>query len=239
MTRLTSLADLVRIEDLALAGWVVIGLPVLALVAGPVDDPFFPSSPLVGLLYLAGFAGAIVCVVSRPLEPIAGSDSGELAAGRLGVPGALGPFVGGLMLIGGGAMAAIGGSTETGFAIALFAGLFGFMLPGPRLSPAVRRALVVPYTFAASTAFDAWIAQLGGAFGVVGPLGAGFTADVRTILASLGLTTLFTIVFYAMLVFAPRQIAEREGSALAWVVRYLLFVVALTFGAGWLRTFTG
>jgi hypothetical protein len=33
-----------------------------------------------------------------------------------------------------------------------------------------------------------------------------------------------------MLVFAPRQIAEREGSGPSWVVRFLLFVVSMALG---------
>jgi len=31
-------------------------------------------------------------------------------------------------------------------------------------------------------------------------------------------------------VFAPRQIAEREGSPASWTVRFVLFVVSLSLG---------
>jgi hypothetical protein len=44
----------------------------------------------------------------------------------------------------------------------------------------------------------------------------------------------FSAVYYAMLVFAPRQIAEREGGGVEWVLRYLLFVVSIVLGIGWL-----
>jgi len=44
------------------------------------------------------------------------------------------------------------------------------------------------------------------------------------------IATLGVAVFYAMLVFAPRQIAEREGSGPSWAVRFVLFVVSMALG---------
>jgi hypothetical protein len=40
-------------------------------------------------------------------------------------------------------------------------------------------------------------------------------------------------VYYAMLVYAPRQVAEREGGPVAWLARYALFVAATLLGIGW------
>jgi hypothetical protein len=38
------------------------------------------------------------------------------------------------------------------------------------------------------------------------------------------------LVFYVMFVFAPRQIAEREGTAGSWAVRFIVFIVGLGLG---------
>jgi hypothetical protein len=40
--------------------------------------------------------------------------------------------------------------------------------------------------------------------------------------------------FYAMLVVAPRQLADPEDAGFRWVVRFALFLVASLFGIGWL-----
>jgi hypothetical protein len=37
-----------------------------------------------------------------------------------------------------------------------------------------------------------------------------------------------------MLIFAPRQIAEREGGVIEWLLRYAAFVVSIVLGIGWL-----
>jgi hypothetical protein len=37
-----------------------------------------------------------------------------------------------------------------------------------------------------------------------------------------------------MLVYAPRQVADREGGPIASVLRYVAFVVGLALGLGWL-----
>jgi hypothetical protein len=44
------------------------------------------------------------------------------------------------------------------------------------------------------------------------------------------IATVGAAVFYVMLVFAPRQIAEREGTPGTWLVRFFLFVVSLSLG---------
>ena len=53
---------------------------------------------------------------------------------------------------------------------------------------------------------------------------------VAATLFVVAIATVGIAVFYVMLVFAPRQIAEREGSPATWAVRFALFVVSLTVG---------
>jgi len=40
--------------------------------------------------------------------------------------------------------------------------------------------------------------------------------------------------FYAMLIVAPRQLADPEDAGARWVVRFVLFLVASLAGIGWL-----
>jgi hypothetical protein len=37
-----------------------------------------------------------------------------------------------------------------------------------------------------------------------------------------------------MLIYAPRQIAEREGGPIEWLARFGLFLGGVVFGLGWL-----
>jgi hypothetical protein len=37
-----------------------------------------------------------------------------------------------------------------------------------------------------------------------------------------------------MLIYAPRQISEREGSPVEWLARFALFVASVGLGLGWL-----
>jgi hypothetical protein len=37
-----------------------------------------------------------------------------------------------------------------------------------------------------------------------------------------------------MLVYAPRQLVEREGTPRVWIGRFALFVVSVAFGVRWL-----
>ena len=55
--------------------------------------------------------------------------------------------------------------------------------------------------------------------------------------AAAGLLLAFSAVYYAMLVYAPRQVAEREGTLVTWVLRYALFVAGVVFGLAWPRLF--
>ncbi len=67
----------------------------------------------------------------------------------------------------------------------------------------------------------------------------GLTAgsDLRAVAPLAGFLLLFSAVYYAMLVFAPRQVAEREGSPISWLARFGVFAVSLVFGLAWLRPF--
>jgi len=72
-------------------------------------------------------------------------------------------------------------------------------------------------------------AQLGGSI-------AGMTSDVAGVI---GLLVLCAAVYYAMLIYAPRQVAEHEGGAMVWLARFGLFVASVALGLGWLSLLGG
>ena len=227
--RLAWLMNLVRAEDWLLGGWVVIASPVL----GHLDSnagPFDPNQPLNGAVRLLAVLGALICLVTGR------SDAPGGGSGTFQIGGTTGPLVGGLLLV------ATSGSTGLGLSGALgTVALVGAIvlviavrLRWPALPTAVRRALVTPFVLASAgiywnivdsvTGGGNWLSQTGG-------------ADLQTIGAVIGVLIAFSAVFYAMLVYAPRQVAEPEGSGQAWLVRYALFAASTILGLGWLRLF--
>ncbi len=57
--------------------------------------------------------------------------------------------------------------------------------------------------------------------------------DIALAAFLLTLVLISVLVFYVMLVFAPRQVAEREGTPGGWTVRFTLFVASLIVGSTW------
>ena len=60
-------------------------------------------------------------------------------------------------------------------------------------------------------------------------------SPTRRQLAAGGFLVAFSGVFSVMLIFAPRQVAEREGGVVTWLVRYALFAVGVIVGLEWPR----
>jgi hypothetical protein len=223
-------ASLVRVEDLLLAVWIALAAPLL--VRSGSLQPFETDRPFEGVLILASVAAAIVCVVT----PASDRDRGQPVIG-----GAVGPLSGGLLLV-----------TFTGFSalsapsswtlpiVAAAVVVIALIRIRYRVLPAIaRRALVTPFVLVSGGLFWGLIDA------VVGPEGAsGVTASqLKDALlggaggaGAVGLTLLaFSAVYYAMLIYSPRRVADGEGSALAWLARYGLFVVSVLFGLGWVN----
>lgn len=101
----------------------------------------------------------------------------------------------------------------------------------PPLSAEQRRALVTPFILITSRFFSDFLSGLTGIFDLRK------LADAAARPGSLGEAAFLVVigaagilVFYVMLVFAPRQIADKEGTAGTWTVRFLLFLVSLALG---------
>jgi hypothetical protein len=96
--------------------------------------------------------------------------------------------------------------------------------------------MILPFIFVAGTVFAGMVTDLSGLFDYRALLGDP-GATPAAFAGLLALDVLFSGFFYLAFVFAPRMVAEAEGSWLAWLVRYAVFVgatiVSVTFlGAG-------
>ncbi len=219
-----------RVEDWLLAGLAIIAGPLIRVVDGS-GGVFDPGRPIEGALELIAVLGAAICLVTSRSDAPAGSSPG------LTERGAVGPLAGGLLLV------AVAGSTGVGLdgAPATIAWLGAIVivvairLRWPALPTVVRRALVTPFILVAGSIF--WGVIDGVAGGQTDLAGAATVSDLQTIGFVLGILVAFSGVYYLMLIYAPRQIAEPEGGLRTWLLRYAVFLVSVVVGVSWLRPF--
>ncbi|MGA3058647.1 MAG: hypothetical protein ABSE70_11550 [Candidatus Limnocylindrales bacterium] len=214
---------MVRHEDWLLAGFVALASPLFAIIEG-VAGPFDSGRPLDGIVRLAGVCGALACLATRnsdrpePAEPIMASATA-------------GPIIGVLALAGATSFAGLSLLPPLGFGIVFAAGIMIAVSQGhrPAVPVAVRRALLVPFLMAAGGILWSLVESVAGATDVAGQLGRAPAAFGL----GLGVLAVLSGAYYAMLVYAPRQIVEREGDLRTWLIRYALFVAGVAFGLSW------
>ena len=216
--------SLLRVEDWLLAGWVLAVAPILARLE-PAAGPFDGGQPAQGILRLGAVLAAFACVTARSETP-AGRSVAQSAA--------VGPLAGGVLLV------ALSGGTALGLgstAVPVYMAMAGavavvarFALP-PLAAP-LRRALVTPLVLVSGGLFWSVLDAIRGA-GLTAAASPRIHLDPGTWLPATGFFLAFSGVYYAMLVYAPRQVAEREGGPVTWVVRYALFVAGTLLGVGW------
>jgi hypothetical protein len=227
-----SMGSLARVEDWAIAAWVVLGAPLLARTAAS-TGPFDPRQPLQGIFRLGAVLAALACLAARRPSGAVGT------GGQILDSAAVGPFTGGLLLvaISGGIALDLPSWGPIGFCLLAAGVMIAMRVAVPPLPTVARRLLVTPFVMAAAGIFWSVIDA------VLGPMSGGGGGGSWGSLASLspvvlpvvGFLVAFSAVYYAMLVYAPRQVAEREGGLLAWVLRYLMFLGGVALGAGWPR----
>jgi hypothetical protein len=223
-----------RLEDALLFGWLVLVQP---LIAGLGDGDRFASlspddDPLVGIVYLVAAVGAVIALATR--SP--GESQFDFESPNSPRSYALWPFMAALALI-----ASIG-AENTGIASAEAAFLpvaaatvvsFVFYNKLPTLAPSKRRALMAPCVLVCAGIFNGTMADILDSVDV-GDLFQAAGGDVQALIGVFALLVLFSLPFYLMFVFAPRQIADSEGTWPAWAARYGLFLVGAIAGVGWL-----
>jgi hypothetical protein len=222
-----------RGEDWLLAGWVAVAAPLLTAAQGTSSDLLPAGRPLVGILGLAAIVGAVACIeIRRPPD--------DPASAGIQVSAAVGPFSGGFILVAAATATALG--LSSGPALAL-AGSLVVLAVALRLRAApapatVRRLLMTPFVLVAGTLFWRLVHAIT-AGGVLDQLRSLSLSGLQANLSVVGFLVAASAVYYAMLVAAPRQVAEREGGIVAWAVRYLLFAAGVAFGIAWLPLLGG
>jgi hypothetical protein len=213
-----------QLEDWLLFAAVALASPLLAMIEGPAG-PFDTGRPLEGAVRLVGVCGALACLATRssdrpePEEPILTSAT-------------FGPIAGALALVGASAFAALSLPPEPAFGLTFGAGILIAVARDhlPTVPVATRRMLAMPFLWAAAGIFWSLVHSVVGAVDVRAQLGG----EPAVFGLAFGILALASAIYYAMLVYAPRQIVEREGSPRRWLIRYGLFVVSVAFGLSWL-----
>ncbi|MDP9483636.1 MAG: hypothetical protein M3P84_10485 [Chloroflexota bacterium] len=217
-----------RFEDAALLGWLVLGAPLgraLAGANGPnAGDPLGTDpDALSGLIWLAATVLAIAVVATRsPGDPVIGFE--DISTPRSYAPL---PFLLSVSIVSHTAMGRLGVETEVLTGIVFIATMVSYVAyPNlPNLPRTVRRLMILPFVLIAGTVFGEMVADVSDLFDLRALL-ADPAATPAAFAGVLGLQVLFSGFFFLAFVLAPRMVAEAEGTWRAWLVRYLLFLVA-------------
>lgn len=223
---------LLKAEDWLLAGWIAVVSP-LVFRAGGDKGPFDSGQPVEGLLRLLAVLGVILCLAVRHPKD-------EAAKPSIINRASVGPFTGGLLLvlISGFTALDVPSNLVVWILLIAVAGALLVRFAGPPLAAPLRRALVTPFVVIAGGIYWNVIAQVAGIRGFV-VAGATSAADRHTALLALGFLALFSAVYYAMLIYGPRQVAEPEGGLVEWGLRYVVFLASIVLGLGWLAAIAG
>jgi hypothetical protein len=216
------------------AGWVAIASPLLFRAGGD-KGPFDAGQPLEGVLRLAAVLGVLACLAIRQKTDAANPQQASLLN-----RGVVGPFVGGLLLVTISGFTALGLPTPAVYATLLAAavGTIAIRIAVPPVSALVRRVLVSPFVMIAGGLYWSFVESIVGTPGVA-TLRRSPLADLHSTELALFFLVAFSAVYYAMLIYAPRQIAEREGGVVEWMLRYAAFAVSIVLGIGWLSVLSG
>jgi hypothetical protein len=232
IARLVASRSAIEGEDFLLAGWNLVAIPVGTAVAGSWSSG--AGTPLLGLIEVAAVLLAIVALATRP------SGSGAPPNGfRTWILS--GPLIGALALVGQEGAQRLGlPGTDVVLAIALLVGIGAIVLVDhlPVIEAGRRRLLVVPLILIAAGIFQEIGTDIVGAFDVGGFVAgwgsvAGSPAQALTIgLIVLSAAVLGSGTFFAMLVIAPRELADPEPRPSVWLARFVLFLVSAATGIG-------
>jgi hypothetical protein len=237
---LHGLRRLLRVEDILLAIWLVFVVPLLAATAEGMSL-FAGSRAAAGagglgpLLALLSSFGAFVCLVTRSR-----GEPGRTEGGLTPPMYAPLPMMAAIGIVSTGAATQLGWDNPRILFMPVVVGtVAALLLPDrlPTIEAATRRALVVPFVLVGVTICQATMADLWQDIRP-GDFAAGFSQEALVlVLFVLGVLGLLSLVAYGVFVFAPRQIAEPEGSWRAWATRFAVYMFSIVLGIGWLRLF--
>ncbi len=219
--------SLLRVEDFVLGTIALIGLPLFDRLTGSASGSGTPAdtpAPLTGVIGLVAILGVLACLLTRGAgEPPPFGD------GQLTLQGwARFPLAAGVGIVGIETLPGIGLDGDPFVGLTFLVVFVSVMVPGrlPVVPVAARRALVTPMAILATGVFDRMLGSglgdmVGGVVrGEAPPELAGFLPLIIGAVAAM----------YAMLVVAPRAIADPGAGGVAWVVRFLFLLAALATG---------
>ncbi len=216
-----------RIEDVVVIGWLLVGLPLVRAATGSgtaADAPLATDHDVLsGLLWIGAVLLAIVVVATRsPGDPAIGFE--DLSTPRSYAPL---PFLFSLSLVSDTAMRRLGGDSGLLVALIFIVTMAAYVLWArlPDLPRSIRRLMILPIVLIASDIFGSMIAGASDLFDYRALLGDP-AATPGSFSALLGFGVLFSGFFFVAFIFAPRMIAEAEGTWRSWVARYGLFLAA-------------
>jgi len=224
-TPLRSAPARIQLEDVAL-GLLLVLSPLLGEGSGlGFGSPRDETDPLLGLFALIAAVGAIVALATR----VPGESRIVEGHGRAWI---IGPFIGAIGLTAGNALELLGlegGDVVTGPAMIVGVGSFVFASRLPVVERPVRRLLVAPFVLLSGAVFQGLVSEFTGSVSGHVDLPALLRdPSALTIVATVGgIILAVSWIFYAMLVFAPRELADPGASTPTWVTRYLVFLATL------------
>jgi hypothetical protein len=225
-----------RSEDLLLAAWNVVGVPIVAVSGlSPILALGDAPDPAAGIVQLVAVLGAIMAVATRPTGSVA-------VAAPLGTDARLafyGPLVGAVAFVSGSASAYLGLGIDglvvgTSFIVITAAMVFGDRLPV--IDAGLRRALVLPFIAVCAGVFNGFAADILNDLDVGQLIGSLRVDETGFGLFIVGMLIAALAAFYGSLVVAPRMLVDSEaiGGCLMWPVRFLIYLISAALGIGWL-----
>ncbi len=230
-------SGLFRIEDVALVGWLLLGPSLGQIVSGGSSGGGPLSSDrdhLSGVVWIAATVLAVIVVATRsPGDPALGFEGAMTPRSYAPLP-----FLLSLSIVGQTGLDRLGLPSDGVIGVIFLVTMVCYVAYPhlPTLPRTTRRLLIVPFILIAGTVFGGMVADVSSLFDYRALLGDPTTSP-SAYFGLLGLDVLFSAIFYLAFVFAPRMVAEAEGSWKAWLARYALFlgatIVSVSFlGAG-------
>jgi hypothetical protein len=230
LSRATAVLARIQAEDVALALVVLLGPLLAGGSTGAIADALLgrQRDPLLGAFALIAAIGAMVALATR----VPGESRSLEAEGRYWI---IGPFVGAVGLTAGSSLELMGiegGDILTGPAliVAVLSVIFADRLPV--VERPVRRLLMAPFVLLSGAVFQGLAAELMAALtGVVDlPAVLAHPDAIQLIVLIVGVSLAVSWIFYAMLVFAPRELADPGAPTRWWALRFGLFWVSVIVG---------
>ncbi len=219
-----------QLEDVALVAVMLLARPLDHLLSTGGPGPSTPADLLAGLISIVAAAGAIAALATRvPGESVLDA-SGEPARYAM-----IGPFIGGIGLIAGTGSQLLGFDTGGLFiGAAMVAAVLSMVFAArlPVVSPQVRRLMVAPFVLLAAGFFESLLSDMTGSLAGSGGLAPwAFSPEGLPVAATMvPILALASLVFYLMLIYAPRELADPGTRVRTWVVRFGLFFGSLLLG---------